>query len=112
MFGQKKERLLVSDLLPDPAMTYPTYYSVSKSLHQDEILHDALIAIHSYNLKHYEKLDQAKDIFAVISRGGFAIYKEQYVVGFYGGKLMYLEPSGWKGLQATEDIFDMENWLG
>jgi len=111
MFGAKKERFYLHEILENPAITYPTYYSVNKGLHENEMFHDALIAVHMSDFDYYEGPKEASDIFAKIHRGGFAIYKEQYLVGFYGGKLMYLEPSGWKGLQATEDIFKMENWL-
>ena len=111
MFGAKKERLYLSDILEDPAITYPSYYSVNKALHENEMFLDAIVAVHSCDFKHYVVPVEGAEIFASIGRGSFVIYKEQYVVGFFGGKLMNLEPSGWKGLQATEDIFKMENWL-
>jgi len=111
MYKKKKERLYVYDILADPAITYPMYYNVSKALHEDEIFHDTLVAVHMADFSHYEQPKDGTCIFAAINQGGFVIYKEQYVVGFFGGKLMYLESAGWKGLQATEDIFVMENWL-
>jgi hypothetical protein len=43
--------------------------------------------------------------------GSFAIYKESYCVGYFGSKLMYLEPSGWKSMQLTQDVFNMSEWL-
>ena len=43
--------------------------------------------------------------------GMFPIYKEKYIVGYFGQKLMYLESHGWKSMPATEEIFKMENWL-
>ena len=111
MFGAKKERLYLSDILENPAITYPTYYSVNKALHENEMFLDAVVAVHMCDFKHYEVPREGSEIFASLHRGTFVIYKEQYVVGFFGTRLMYLEPSGWKGLQATEDIFKMENWL-
>jgi len=111
MFGAKKERFYLHEILENPIITYPTYYNVNKALHENEMFHDALIAVHMCDFKHYELADEGSDIFASINRGAFVIYKEQYIVGFFGGKLMYLEPSGWKGLPATEEVFNMENWL-
>jgi len=43
--------------------------------------------------------------------GTFPIYKEKYIVGYFGNKMMYLESYGWKGMPATADIFKLENWL-
>ena len=111
MFGAKKERFYLSTILENPAVTYPSYYKVSTALHEDEIFHDALIAVHMVDFEMYQKAKEGSDIFAMIQRGGYPIYKEEYIVGFFGGKLMYLEPAGWKSLAITEDIFNMENWL-
>ncbi len=111
MYGKKKERLYVYDLVEEPAITYPMYYAVSHALLENEMFHDALIAVHMVDFAHYALPKKASDIFATLGAGGFVIYKEQYVVGFFGGKLMYLESSGWKGLPATEALFMLENWL-
>ncbi len=111
MYGKKKERLYVYDLLPNPVITYPMYYNVSHTLHENDIFHDALIAVHLCDFSDYQRPEYGNAIFQSLYNGGFVIYKEQYVVGYFGGKLMYLESSGWKGLQATEDIFNMDNWL-
>jgi len=111
MYGKKKERLYVYDLIEEPAITYPMYYLVSHSLHENDIFHDALIAVHMVDFEHFRVPEQGSEIFSALGAGGFVVYKEQYVVGFFGGKLMYLESSGWKGLPATEALFKMENWL-
>ncbi len=111
MYGKKKERLYVYDLVEEPAITYPMSYSVSHSLLENEMFHDALIAVHMVDFENMVVPQQASEIFATLGAGGFVIYKEQYVVGYFGGKLMYLESSGWKGLQATQEIFKLENWL-
>ena len=42
---------------------------------------------------------------------GFVINKENYVVGYFGQKLMYLEASGWKSLPVTREFFFPGNWL-
>ncbi len=111
MYGKKKERLYVYDLIDEPAITYPMYYSVSHSLCENDIFHDVLIAVHMVDFENFQNPKLPSEIFETLGAGGFVIYKEQYVVGFFGGKLMYLESSGWKGLQATEEIFKLENWL-
>lgn len=111
MYAKKKERLYVYDLVDEPAITYPMYYSVSHALCENEIFHDALIAVHMVDFENYKLAHEASEIFSSLANGGFVIYKEQYVVGYFGGKLMYLESSGWKGLQATQEIFKLENWL-
>ena len=111
MYGKKKERLYVYDLVDEPAITYPMYYVVSHSLFDNDIFHDALIAVHMVDFENFSLPKEASEIFRSLAAGGFVIYKEQYVVGYFAGKLMYLESSGWKGLQATSEIFKMENWL-
>ena len=111
MYQKKKEKLYISELLDDPAVTYPSYYSVSTSLYKNESFHEALIALHSFNFLHYELAKSHNDIFAMLYSGAFPVYKERYIVGYFGNKLMYLESNGWKGMPATEDIFNVENWL-
>ena len=111
MYGKKKERLYLSDIVSQPAITYPSYYTVSKSLYENEIFRDTLVALHMADFAYYKRADSSSDIFKSIRAGGFVIYKEQYVVGYFGGKLMFLESHGWKSLPATEEIFMVENWL-
>ena len=111
MYNQKKERLYISELLTDPAVTYPAYYVLSPSMHKNEILHTALIALHSFDFSYYETPVKYEDIFAMFYAGTFPIYKEKYIVGYFGNKMMYLESNGWKSMPVTEEIFKMENWL-
>jgi hypothetical protein len=47
----------------------------------------------------------------MFSGGMFPIYKEQFIMGYFGGKIMYLDASGWKKMPCTEDVFKMENWM-
>ena len=111
MIQKKKERLYIAELVSDPAVSYPSYYTLSVSMHQNEMLQTALIALHTFDFAYYEKAKSYEDIFAMLHSGMFPIYKEKYVVGYFGGKMMYLEPNGWKGMPATEDIFKIEHWL-
>ena len=111
MFNKRKERLYIKDLLRDPALTYPGYYILSSSMIKNEMLLSALEALHSFNFSYYEKPKSYQDIFAMFAGGIFPIYKEKYIVGYFGGKMMYLESHGWKSMPATQEIFDMENWL-
>ncbi len=111
MYQKKKERLYISELLEDPAVTYPSYYLLSLSMAKNEILHTSLIALHSFDFTYYEIPKNHEDIFAMLHSGMFPIYKEKYLVGYFGNKMMYLESNGWKGMPSTEDIFKMENWL-
>ena len=111
MYQKKKERLYISDLLDDPAISYPGYYTLSSSLMKNEMLHSALIAIHSFDFSYYETPKSFDDIFKMFDSGTFPLYKEKYTVGYFGGKMMYLESSGWRGVPATADIFKLENWL-
>ena len=112
MFNKKKERLYISELLEDdPAVAYPSYYVLSNSMMKNEMLHYALIALHSLDLEHYEHPSSYEDIFAMFSGGMFPIYKEMHVVGYFGGKMMYLDTAGWKGMPCTQDVFKMENWM-
>ena len=111
MYQKKKERLYVSDLLEDRAVVYPAYYVVSLSMMKNEMLHAAIMALHSFDFSYYETAKTYEDVFAMFHSGTFPIYKEKYIVGYYGNKMMYLESNGWKGMPSTEDIFKMENWL-
>lgn len=111
MYNKKKERLYICDLLEDPAVSYPSYYVLSMSMHKNEMLHTALMALHDFDFSYYEVAKTYEDIFAMLHGGTFPIYKEKYVVGYFGNKMMYLESNGWKGMPSTQDIFKMENWL-
>ena len=107
---KQKIKLYISDLTPDPALTYPAYYLLSHSVAKNEMLHDALIALHTYDMTHYHIVQNHDQLFASLHRGSFALYREKYAVGYFGGKLMYLEPHGWKSMPVTEEVFVLENW--
>jgi hypothetical protein len=111
MYTKKKERFYISELLDNPTVPYPSYYVLSSTMHKNEMLHTALIALHSFDFSHYENARGYEDIFAMFHSGTFPIYKEKYIVGYFGNKMMYLETNGWKGMPVTEDIFKMDNWL-
>jgi hypothetical protein len=111
MYQKKKEKLYITDLLDDPAISYPAYYLLSTSMAKNEMLHTALAALHSYDFSHYTLPKNFDDIFTMFHSGTFPIYKEKYLVGYFGNRMMYLESHGWKGLPATADIFKLENWL-
>jgi len=111
MYQKKKERLYICDLLDNPSVPYPSYYVLSTSMHKNEMLQGAIIALHSFDFSYYETAKSHEDLFAMFHSGTFPIYKEKYIVGYFGNKMMYLESNGWKGMPSTEDIFKMENWL-
>jgi len=111
MYNKKKERLYISELLDDPAVAYPAYYVLSLSMHKNEMLQSALMSLHSFDFSYYECAKSYDDIFAMFDSGTFPLYKEKYIIGYFGNKMMYLESNGWKGMPATADIFKMENWL-
>jgi len=111
MYQKKKEKLYITDLVNDPAFTYPAYYILSASMAKNEMLHAALTALHSYDFNFYETPKSFDVLFKTFDTGAFALYKEKYVVGFFGGKMMYLESHGWKSMPATREIFDLSQWL-
>jgi len=111
MYNKKKERLYITDLVENPPVVYPMYYIVSKSLKENEMLQSSLIATHLSDFENYKKPKDWSELFNSLNMGIFPIYKEQYVVGRFGGKLMYLESAGWKSMNVTEDVFDMNLWL-
>ena len=111
MYKKKKEKLYITDLVEDPAFAYPAYYILSVSMAKNEMLHSALIALHSYDFRFYEHPKSFDRLFETLNSGAFALYKEKYVVGFFGGKMMYLESHGWKAMPATREIFDLTQWL-
>ena len=111
MYQKKKERLYLTELLEDPVVSYPPFYQLSHSMLKNEMLHGAIIALHSFDFSYYEIPKTFEDIFAMFHSGAFPIYKEKYIVGYFGNKMMFLESNGWKGMPATEDVFKLENWL-
>jgi len=111
MYQKKKERFYITELLEDPAVPYPSYYILSASMAKNEMLHAAIISLHSFDLSWYETPKSFNDIFKMFDSGAFPLYKEKYIVGYFGNKMMYLECNGWKGMPATADIFMLENWL-
>ena len=111
MYYKKKEKLFIDEIMENPAIGYPPFYMVSGSMIKNDYLHDALRAIHNVDFEHYEEPSSHEDIFRTIDNVGFVLYKEKYVVGFFGERLMYLEQGGWKGLYASRETFTLENWL-
>ena len=111
MYNNKKERLYISELVDNPSVSYPSYYALSSSMIKNELLHHAIIVLHSLDFKHYQQPLSYRDIFSMFSGGMFPIYKEQFIMGYFGGKIMYLDASGWKKMPCTEDVFKMENWM-
>jgi hypothetical protein len=77
----------------------------------NEMLHTAIVALHSFDFKEYKTPKTHEDIFKMFQSGIFPIYKEKYIVGYFGNRMMFLESNGWKGVPATADIFKLENWL-
>jgi hypothetical protein len=107
---KKKERLFITDLLTDPAVTYPAYYLLSPSMARNEMLLSSLEALHSFDFNYYTAPQTHADIFAMFAGGGFPIYLEKYIVGYFGGRMMVLESHGWKSMTVTEAVFEMGNW--
>ncbi len=107
----KKERLYIKDILENPAIEHPTFYTLSAKLINNEHLIQSLIDIHSFEFKYYSTPKEHKEIFNSCQNGLFPIYKMRYAISFFGGRLMYLDSYGWKSLSATYDIFNLDNWL-
>ena len=112
MYQKKKERLYISELLEtEPAVSYPSYYVLSQSMLKNEMLQYALIALHTLDLEHYEHPSSYEDIFSMFDGGMYPIYKEMHVIGYFAGKMMYLDSAGWKAMPCTKDVFKVENWM-
>lgn len=107
----KKEKIYITDLIENPQVTYPMTYTVSAALAKSDELKDALVSIHSYDFVNYKQPKDHMAIYRAIDNGSFVIYKERYVVGEFGGRLMYLEGNGWSSLNLTRDSLDMRFWL-
>ena len=107
----KKERLYIRDIVEDPAMAYPGYYTLSSVMSKNEMLLTTIESLHSFDLSYYETPENFDDIFAMFGNGSFAIYKQRYIVGYFGGKMMYLEPVGWRAMPVTIELFELGNWL-
>ena len=108
---KKKERLYICDIIDDPPIIYPMYYTLSGLLKENEMLQNSLRAIHLCEYDMFEIPLDVSILYASLNAGVFPIYKEKYLVGNFGGRLMYLESAGWKSLSVSEDVFDMNNWL-
>ncbi len=63
MIKQNKTRLYIKDLLKEPAIAYPAYYSVSVNLSKNDNFLDALIALHSFEFEHYSTPKSFDEIF-------------------------------------------------
>jgi len=75
------------------------------------MLHSAIIDLHSMEFDFYTTPQSYDQIFTMLASGAFPIYKEQYIVGYFGNKMMFLESQGWKAMPLTQDVFKLENWL-
>ena len=107
----KKLRLYLHELLDDPAVHYPAWYLLSPKLHRDENLREALRALHRMDFDGYEHPGELPEIFSAFRMGQYPIYRERFVAGYFGGRVMLLESSGWKTLPFSEEGCDPENWL-
>ena len=110
MFKSKKEKLYISQLLEDPIVRYPAFYVLSASLLKNESLLSAIEAIHQCDFKYYETPKNHEALFNVFASGGFPLYKQTYITGYFGGKVMYLESAGWRSMPLNEDAFSIQNW--
>jgi hypothetical protein len=111
MLKSKKEKLYISTLIDEPTISYPGYYILSPYLAKDEMLQESLIAIHSLDFSNFYTPKDYHEIFKALDCGIYPIFKQKYLVGQFGGKLMYLEPNGWKAMPLMIDSFVIENWL-
>lgn len=111
MYRNKKEKLYVNELLEAPLVTYPGYYNVSSKMLKNDYLHSAIIALHSMEFDHYAVPASFEKLFETFAIGAFAFYKEQYIVGYFGEKMMYLATNGWRAMPVNRDIFSLEHWL-
>ncbi|MBD3790653.1 MAG: hypothetical protein IE918_00620 [Campylobacterales bacterium] len=77
----------------------------------NDYLHSAIIALHSMDYDHYQIPESYEKIFETFAIGAFAIYKEHYIIGYFGDKMMYLEANGWHAMPVNKDIFNLAHWL-
>jgi hypothetical protein len=75
------------------------------------MLQESIIAVGSLNFHNYTIPKDYHQIFKAIDCGVYPIYKQKYILSQFGGKLMYLEPNGWRAMPLMIDSFVMENWL-
>ncbi len=66
MYQKKKERLYISDLLGNPAVPYPSYYVLSTSMHKNEMLQSAIIALHNFDFSYYETARGYEGLFNIL----------------------------------------------
>jgi len=108
---QIKERLYIADFVQDSVVAYPSYYLLSRSMSANELLRETLGALHRLDFASYRNPLQSSEIFHFLHSGSFPIFKERYAVGYFGGRIMYLESSGWKSMPMSQEAFEMQNWL-
>ena len=97
--------------MPNPALEYPSYYTLSPALLKNEIFLSTLEALHSFNFNFFQNPKSFEDLFNTLQSGAYAIFKERYIVGYFGSKAMYLEPNGWRAMPLKQEAFVLENWL-
>lgn len=107
----KKLRLYLHELLDDPVVSYPAWYLLSPKLHRDENLRETLRKIHAMEFDSLAHPAEPSEIFSALRRRSYPIYLEKYAVGYFGGRVMYLESGGWKSMPLSEEAFEMANWL-
>ena len=111
MQKNKKVKIYINEIAEDIVISYPNYYVVSQYLSKNEMLLFAIESLHRLDFKDYYRPKSFDDIFTALKCGSFAIYKEKYIIGSFGYKLMYLEANGWKSMNVTQDVFNLNNWL-
>jgi len=111
VFMRKKVRLYIADIMEEPHLPYPAYYLLTPAMIENELLHSALTALHMLDFRYYTTPNTHEDIFKTFDAGAFAVYKERYVVGCFGGRLMYLESTGWRTMPVTQEVYELEQWL-
>jgi len=107
----KKERLYLYDLLDDPVISYPAWYLLSPKLHRDENLRESLKAVHSLEFSPYTHPENFDELFAAYAAGLYPIFREKYITGYFGGRVMFLESAGWKAMPMNRETIELEQWL-
>ncbi len=110
--GKNRVRLRTSELFgnynyPEQSWNIPAW--VAKNENFIEVLKDVV----SFDItsEKYEVPESFKDLFSYLRGQNYAVFEERFVVCLTQGRLAYLTSSGFTKVSASEDVFELSNWM-
>jgi len=110
--GKNRVRLRTSELFgnynyPEQSWNIPAW--VAKNENFIEVLKD--IISFDVTSEKYETPKSFKDLFSYLRGQNYAVFEERFIVCLTQGRLAYLTSSGFTKVSASEDVFELSNWM-